>query len=170
MSFTGDSSMQFIMTQPILIQLWYRYYSPILADVLNDAQKKTAKQYILKLINQDPIMTDDENMSQDESRGDNGSIDEPNEPSPSSPKRFKHFKCFIGIKQKGKDQQNEGMSSFETELDRYITTPSAQSMEDDPFEFWLQNMTVFPNLSVNISLREGTFLIAYPYYSRFYGI
>ena len=40
------------------------------------------------------------------------------------------------------------MSSFEMELDCYITTPSAQSMEDDPFEFWL---TVFPNLS-NISL------------------
>ena len=39
------------------------------------------------------------------------------------------------------------MSSFETDLNRYITTPSAQSMEDDPFEFWLLNMTVFPNLS-----------------------
>ena len=65
-------------------------------------------------------------MTQDDSRGDEGSIDEPNELS-------------------------QGMSSFEVELDCYITTSSAQSMEDDLFEFWLQNITVFTNLS-NISL------------------
>ena len=33
--------------------------SPGLRDVLNDAQKKGAKQYILKLKIQDPIITDD---------------------------------------------------------------------------------------------------------------
>ena len=87
-------------------------------------------------------------MTQDESRGDEGSIDEPNEASPPSSKRFKHLSALLAAKQKGKDQQNEGMSSFEMEHDCYITTPSAQSMEDDPFEFLL---TVFPNLS-NINL------------------
>ena len=122
--------------------------SPGLRDVLNDAQKKAAKQYILKLKIQDPIITDDENKTQDESRGDEGSIDEPNEASPPSSKRFKHLSALLAAKQKGKDQQNEGMSSFEMELDCYITTPLAQSMEDDPFEFLL---TVFPNFS-NINL------------------
>ena len=93
-------------------------------------------------------MNNDENMTQDESRGDEGSIDKPNEASPPSPKRSKYLSALLAAKQKGKDQQNEDMSSFEMELDHYVTTPSAQSMEDDPFEFWLQNMTVFPNLSV----------------------
>ena len=93
-------------------------------------------------------MTDDENMTQDESWGDEGSIDKPNEASPPSPKKSKYLSALLAAKQKGKDQQNEDMSSIEMELDRYISAPSAQSVEDDPFEFWLQNMTVFPNLSV----------------------
>ena len=75
--------MQLILMTPIFDPIFVTatLLSPWLRYVLNEAQKKAAKQYILKLMNQDPIMTDDENMTQNESLGDEGSIDEPNEPS-----------------------------------------------------------------------------------------
>ena len=115
------------------------FLSPGLRDVLTDEQKQAAKVNIINLL--DVIHEDPGN--------DNMDIEQPNEYNDESPspKRFKHLSLLLAEKKKQRHQQNHTISEVQQEMDHYVCSIYQQSMDDDPFEFWLQNLSSLPNLA-----------------------
>jgi hypothetical protein len=122
------------------------FLSPGLRDALTVEQKEAATNNIIRTCgettNSDPELSElviEVHVAETTKKA---SEDDGNSPSP---KRFKHLCVLLAEKQK--QETNHRISEVENELDHYVCSHYQQSMEDDPFEFWLQNMSTFLNLA-----------------------